>query len=301
MEGFRLNCKGFFLTYAQCPLDKEEVLEHLKTKRKGLKEAVVCRELHEDGQPHLHAYLYYETPFDCRNARFFDIEGYHPSIESAKSLKAVKAYIKKDGDIVEFGINYRDALTSIKEHKRVLGKRFLEGENPATIISENPELFFEIPKIEQALEAWKRLKTPYKAPCVGFVPNSWGLILPVLETKHRHYWFWSTNPNKGKTTWLQMIKDKYPAMWYSWTEKFQTAVLEAQFVLLDEYSTGHLTVTQLNMMCDGTYAYPVKGSASFALPKSIVLVCGNKNPLEIYKEEHHELIKARFIINCLDV
>jgi hypothetical protein len=55
-------------------------------------------------------------------------------------------------------------------------------------------------------------------------------------------------------------------------------------------------------MCDGTYPYPVKGSTSFALPNSIVLICGNKNPLDIYQDPvHQDLIKARFTIIDLDV
>ena len=83
--------------------------------------------------------------------------------------------------------------------------------------------------------------------------------------------------------------------------KYQAPAAHSQFVLLDEYSIGHLTVTQLNMMCDGTYQYPVKGLEPFRPQKAVVLVCGNRCPLEIYDSKHPELLKARFNIICLDV
>lgn len=298
---FNMNAKGWFLTYPKCTLDKEELLEHLKNKRAGLQQAVVSREEHSDGTPHLHVYLYFEERVSIKNARYWDVEGFHPNIQVAKSLKAVKDYIKKDGDILEFGIDYQEELSAIKDHRRALGKRLMDGEALVDVMKDAPELMFGFKKIYEDVEFYKKVKAPLQQKCIGFIPNTWGLILPVLESKHRHYWFWSDKPNKGKTTWLQNIKEKYPSMWYSWTEKYQNFVNDAQFILLDEYSTGHLTVTQLNMMCDGTYAYPVKGSSGFQLPKSIVLVCGNRDPLEIYDSKFHELIKARFIINCLDI
>lgn len=298
---FSITAKGWFLTYPKCSLTKEEVLKALKEKRDGLNQVVVARELHEDGQPHIHAYLYYKDRFSCKNERFFDIDSFHPNVQSAKSLRAVQAYIKKDGDFIQEGIDYASELTAIQDHKAVLGKRFLDGEDPVQILQENPALFFDLQKIENSLTIWKKWQVPVLPRCSGFIPNSFGHILTVSTCKQRHYWFWSESPNKGKTTFLKSIQESFPSLWYSWTEKYQSPSPQSQFVLLDEYSIGHLTVTQLNMMCDGTYQYPVKGSSPFSLPGSIVLVCGNRSPMEIYDSKHHDLIKARFQIHCLDV
>jgi len=297
---FQIGAKGWFLTYPRCSLTKEEVLQALKGKRDGLNQVVVARELHEDGVPHIHCYLYYGKQFTCKNERFFDIQGFHPNIQSAKSLKAVQAYIKKDGDFIQEGIDYKAELNAIQNHQAVLGKRFLDGESPMLVLQDHPELFFQADKIDRCLAACAKWRTPVLPRCSGFIPNSFGQILTVSTCKQRHYWFWSESPNKGKTTFLRSIQDSFPSLWYSWSEKYQAPASQAQFVLLDEYSIGHLTVTQLNMMCDGTYQYPVKGSTPFALPDSIVLVCGNRNPLEIYDQKHHELLKARFNIICLD-
>nr|AFI56618.1 replication associated protein [Tomato leaf curl Sudan virus] len=108
---FQINCKNYFLTYPQCSLTKEEALSQLKnintpTNKKYIK---VCRELHENGEPHLHVLIQFEGKFKCQNQRFFDLVSparsahFHPNIQGAKSSSDVKSYIDKDGDTIEWG------------------------------------------------------------------------------------------------------------------------------------------------------------------------------------------------------
>lgn len=52
--------------------------------------------------------------------------------------------------------------------------------------------------------------------------------------------------------------------------------------MLDEYTTAKLPVTQLNLMCDGTYAYPVKGGVKVTLKDPLIIICGNASPSEVY-------------------
>lgn len=71
---FTLNACGFFLTYPQCPLDKETVrdaLQALGTVKKG----VIARELHKDDpkEPHIHAYVKYEKEKKVRKPNYFDV------------------------------------------------------------------------------------------------------------------------------------------------------------------------------------------------------------------------------------
>uniref|UniRef100_Q9YL27 Replication-associated protein n=1 Tax=Tomato yellow leaf curl virus - Mild[Portugal] TaxID=270153 RepID=Q9YL27_9GEMI len=108
---FQINCKNYFLTYPKCSLTKEEALSHLKdletpTNKKYIK---VCRELHENGEPHLHVLIQFEGKFKCQNQRFFDLVSpsraahFHPNIQGAKSSSDVKSYVDKDGDTVDWG------------------------------------------------------------------------------------------------------------------------------------------------------------------------------------------------------
>lgn len=101
-KGFRLDSTGFFLTYPQCPLDKETVrdaLQALGTISKG----VIARELHKDSGAHIHAYVKYDKKKTVRHSNYFDIGEYHPNTQTAKSSIAVMKYIKKDGDFIEMG------------------------------------------------------------------------------------------------------------------------------------------------------------------------------------------------------
>nr|APB03064.1 Rep [Common bean severe mosaic virus] len=108
---FRLNAKNFFITYPKCSLTKEEALAQLRSlstpvNKKFIK---ICRELHENGEPHLHVLIQFEGKYQCTNNRFFDLVSptrsghFHPNIQGAKSSSDVKSYIDKDGDTIEWG------------------------------------------------------------------------------------------------------------------------------------------------------------------------------------------------------
>nr|QKW90624.1 replication-associated protein [Squash leaf curl China virus] len=111
-RAFKINAKNYFLTYPKCSLTKEETLSQLKTletptSKKFIK---ICKELHEDGSPHLHVLIQFEGKFQCKNNRFFDLVSpsrsahFHPNIQGAKSASDVKKYIDKDGDVLEWGV-----------------------------------------------------------------------------------------------------------------------------------------------------------------------------------------------------
>ncbi|ACM45549.1 replicase [Bhendi yellow vein Bhubhaneswar virus] len=108
---FQINAKNYFLTYPKCSLTKEEALSQFlnlqtPTNKKFIR---ICRELHEDGTPHLHVLIQFEGKYKCQNNRFFDLTSpnrsahFHPNIQGAKTSSDVKSYIDKDGDILEWG------------------------------------------------------------------------------------------------------------------------------------------------------------------------------------------------------
>lgn len=80
----------------------ETVKFHL-TMKPNIQYAIICRELHESGDPHFHAMLMFSKKVDIRNAKHFDIENFHPKIEAVKHLSKTKNYCKKDGDYIEYG------------------------------------------------------------------------------------------------------------------------------------------------------------------------------------------------------
>nr|AIY31187.1 AC1 protein [Tomato yellow leaf curl virus] len=109
---FKIYAKNYFLTYPNCSLSKEEALTQLKnlespTNKKYIK---VCRELHENGEPHLHVLIQFEGKYQCKIQRFFDQVSpnrsahFHPNFQAAKSSTDVKTYVEKVGDFIDFGV-----------------------------------------------------------------------------------------------------------------------------------------------------------------------------------------------------
>lgn len=101
MPEFRLSSKNVFLTYPQVTFTRDELISFLRLKEPRY--ILVGSELHDDGGRHYHCALSFERKLDIRNAEFFDFCGYHPNIQSARRIKDVIAYCKKEGDFHEEG------------------------------------------------------------------------------------------------------------------------------------------------------------------------------------------------------
>nr|AGT42427.1 replication initiation protein [Tomato yellow vein streak virus] len=142
---FSVNAKNFFLTYPHCSLTKDEALSQLQalqtpTNKKFIR---VTRELHEDGEPHLHVLIQFEGKFKCHNQRFFDLVSptrsthFHPNIQGAKSSSDVKTYMEKDGDFIDFGtfqIDGRSARGGCQSANDTYAK-VLNADNPSTALN----------------------------------------------------------------------------------------------------------------------------------------------------------------------
>lgn len=254
----------------------------------------MCREAHQDGSFHLHAYLKYERKVQW-GARRWDLhdEGvvYHGNYTKARCPRACALYAMKDGCYLS---NFDpDAVLKKKNSGRVISnKALLEGDLAQMCMAGEFPLM-QYPKLKLA-KAQLLADTSIPLPrCLDWIPNTWGLVLPVLDAKRRHYWFWSQRPNTGKTTFLVELSKKYPCGWYNYLESYQSFSHNIQFLLLDEYQTARLQVGQLNQMCDGTHQYPIKNGSPVTLTRPIVIICSNKPPEQVYPN-CFSLIEARF-------
>lgn len=108
---FRLQSKKLFLTYPQCPIDKEIALDLLKEilTNFGPSYIVVSSELHQDGSPHLHAFVALNKKYDSRQPDCLDLINpaddarYHGNYQGARNAGHSKQYVKKDGNFIEWG------------------------------------------------------------------------------------------------------------------------------------------------------------------------------------------------------
>ena len=101
MEKYRLAAKNLALTYPNCELTKEEVLELLQCKLAGnLESYVISKEKHETGLPHIHVYLKLDKLINIRSEHYFDLKEYHGNYQSVKSKGNWIEYIMKGGDFI---------------------------------------------------------------------------------------------------------------------------------------------------------------------------------------------------------
>lgn len=93
------NGKRFFLTYPRTDRTINECIAFLQSAG-DLVYYVVCRELHEDGMPHLHACVEFRTVFRGSHSAL-DWDGRHPNKQDPRKWKACIQYCKKGGDFEE--------------------------------------------------------------------------------------------------------------------------------------------------------------------------------------------------------
>ncbi len=155
-------------------------------------------------------------------------------------------------------------------------------------------MIFEYKKIKSNVEAY-RLDVARLIPTAKwytFYYPTW--IRYDLTQKLKHLWYWSDGPNYGKTINLKMHDKRYRCSWYNYKEIYQNIATDSQFLLMDEYTRPHLTVQDLNMMCDGTYQYPSKGGSASRV-EMIVIICANAPPHYVYPNMFR-YVEARFTI-----
>ena len=115
---FRFNAKTVFLTYAQCALPKEEVLERV-AERFPIQDYIVAREKHQDGGLHLHCYFRFVKKVDSRDPRVFDVLDCHPNIKPLTKVEAIKnaqKYFMNIDGLKRKSKEHQDLISSMEEH-----------------------------------------------------------------------------------------------------------------------------------------------------------------------------------------
>lgn len=93
---FNISAKHLFLTYPQTgERQLVDLVEFLKTELDPMGVAA-CIEAHEDGSPHMHAYVVGKRKYRIKRADRLDFDGIHGNYQAAKSPSDVYEYVNKD-------------------------------------------------------------------------------------------------------------------------------------------------------------------------------------------------------------
>lgn len=116
-------------------------------------------------------------------------------------------------------------------------KSFISGDLPLVMV----------PQYHKAIGIIGTEAPSNKPKCEGFIPNTWDMDLPLKEGKQKHYWFWSTKPNRGKTEFQKALKREFACSEYNSKNEFQGNLKpDSQFLLIDEFTTAKIKVQDLN-------------------------------------------------------
>lgn len=274
------KAKGWFLTYPHCPADAQSCLDDLKDKlmekwNLTIEEYVVCEEKHQDGSPHLHAFLKVHTP-SGKGIRFkadrfdfiFEGKNYHGEYQIAKSWHAVQRYVAKDKKYIT-NLNLKAAMQ--KQSKKI-GIKELETD-PLELLEKGVITGLQLASFVKNQNIYKMLKNKRKA----------NREIQLDIEKKRHIWYYGES-NTGKTYRIkQMIKDD-PDNWFQIPlNNDWIGYNEEKNLYIDEFK-GQLTIQELNRLCDGGAKVNVKGGTVQLASDVVIYICSNYNIKECYKK-----------------
>lgn len=295
---YRLNAKTLFLTYPQCRATKEEMLDALYNffGSDHIVEYVVAAELHANGDPHIHVYLKLDVALDTTRPDYLDMLGYHGNYQGCRSPKNVLAYCTKKEDYLA-NIDVESKLPNKGGKRRAAMKAIIEEEKELEdIIPEYPELLFGYKRLKEDVACWRRDTEAKKSPLPTFLPNPWGWVLfGQRANKRRHYWIFSRQPSKGKTTlFAEPLVKEYRCYYKAGDYTYWSIQGDEQCVILDEYNTPALKWSSLNSMADGGFEYRIFQAGLRKLNKPLIIVLSNQSIADLYPFMNSTLY-ARFI------
>lgn len=127
---FRFQGRSVFLTFPKCNTDLKDAVDNLKKKSKvPITEYIISREVHQDGDPHLHAYIGFGKKINIARADYFNyIGGKQPNIQRVKNKEFCIAYVAKDGQYLSESLDISSIVQEVAK-KKELKKRKVEKKN----------------------------------------------------------------------------------------------------------------------------------------------------------------------------
>lgn len=279
-KGSRNEAKGWFCTWPKCPVPKEVALKALeKSVKFKIVEYVICEEKHEDGTPHLHAFLKLDRRVKFKSDRF-DIQDldktYHGNYQKAKCWRAVQDYVKKDGNYIS-NLNLEAAE---KKKAKKIGEEELQ--RPALdLLREGIISGMQLSSFLKNQNLYKLLKQQEN------VKQEIELDLP----KQRHFWTYGES-NTGKTYRLRKLMRENPSDWFQIpTNNDWSGYNGEKNLYIDEYR-GQLTIQDLNRICDGGSKVNTKGGTTILNPACVVWINSNFSIEGCYKKAEKVLIES---------
>lgn len=262
---FHLQAKRFFVTYPKCDLDKTMVVEWFVSQH-AVHQAIVSEEKHEDGDPHLHAYIVFEKAKRLSKADIFDLNGFHPNIQSVKNMKETVRYItKEDKEPAQHNISYKEILAGKSSKFAIIAQSVMDGKSLLDINATDPGFVLQHKRKLEEYQVWVIMKKPrldllpwQPVPVPAFGPEyqiaTWlntNLFRRDRPIKSLQLYIFSP-PNCGKTTLISWLSRFCRIYYVPLLEDFYDFYDDDSYdlVIIDEFK-GQKQIQFLNQFLDG--------------------------------------------------
>lgn len=301
---FQLNSSQLFLTYPECPLEKEDVLRQLSAIL-DVQHYIVARERHANGHYHIHVYLKLNATLRTTEAKLLDLfdndKCYHGNYQGCRSNKNVAQYVTKNEDYISDldvgSIVDRESATARACKGLAAGTLSLE-----QAVEICPQLLLRYSQVKQSLIQYQADKEEVK-DLPNYFGTPWGFDLEFnRDSKQRHYWIYSTEPNAGKTTFAKYLCELLPgSKIVTGDTTYWNVSKSTQLLMLDDYNAPKLSAMSLNQLCDGTFQFRIFQGGVVQLARKYTMIVFSNVPIStLYLPNFEKLLKARFIEKCLD-
>lgn len=322
---FRLDARQLFLTYPQCPMSKEAALEALKEKFPKWTYICVSRELHEDGNPHLHAYLELSQRTSFYDARFADLGSQHGKYERAAKPANALEYVKKDRDFVSTGA---DPLFEEPKEKvtDLVALRILDGEDLSTLVKEQTfpgSMMMNLKKIQdyenyvrslsgpkEVLKEFAWTMSPVIRPIQEWIKKN--LIIgcsgetPTRKLRQKQLFLWGP-PKMGKSTLIEILAKCFETYFMPHMSSNSVFVCgwnrKIKLVIFDEFFSSFPVSFMNQFLCGQHMRLNTKGGSVMKTINPAIIVCSNDDPKSMYpncSDRVREAFLSRFKIVYVD-
>lgn len=320
---FRLDANRFFITYPRCDTDPKDVqrrvMKHFLTK---IEWALIAKEKHRDGTPHLHVALKLKDRITVRNPRSFDkLAGSHGNVQFMRDEEATVRYLRKeDPSPIAIGSPPSGDPGSKAAPKRKItdeiAEAVLEGATLSELVQTRSHLGFLMmnqTKIQSFSNLARTMKTSVQTSrptkiCIdwkadGYEPAQAFLgpefttaliqlagwvnrfLLKGQKSHQTQLWLVGT-PGIGKTTFLELISERVTTHWQAQEGWFDGLCDATELIIFDEFDGRHITRATFCQALDGIVNTRLKvrnGQFVFTRPLPVI-VSSNYLPKEIWTE-----------------
>ncbi len=321
----QIQGKKFFLTFPQCKTSPKRALKRLMTKYPDLKWAVVAREDHMDGTPHLHLAIYLTKKLRTRNPKHWDfIAKKHGNYQVMKNAVHVMKYVTKGSDFLCYNIDPKAWLLAKQTKKgysfEVVAGLMRNGSSIQDIDDKSPgmvlqnlakmekyRLFLEAKARKEAkatLIPWStcdvlNMDQDFRTLGLWLNNNLHGNLRPF---KQRQLWLHGAT-NLGKTSLIMTLSKSFRVFWVSLDTKHLDGYNDEEYdlIVFDEFK-GQKSITWMNGFVAGSpfmvyrrYASTMKLLNLPVIVLSNYSIEGAYSQVHLFTPERLDTIKGRFI------